>query len=267
MTHFATQTIEKDNFISSDIQMDDVDNNKCSIFIIAITSFFMVFGNGMSTLYLIYTNDAINNKKHLNNDIDLDQLEDSVSFYYFTITVSLISILISHKYGYYNILKIYLPFVPAYYIYICLFNILFINYYTIHNEDPCKSRNFFNCTNIDINTINNSSIMYSINVLIIFEIISILSMIMMSYYVEREKYKNLIMFNFIYGFIMTILPVVIMCIVTCGSACASCDDCKPESIDQQRHSQTHDVKKTVKTVINTQQPNKKEKPKPDSIII
>lgn len=243
-------------FMSDTVQIDAINNNPIGVFAIVLISFFMVYGNGMSILYLIYTNDAISNKQYLNNNIDFEKLEDEVNFYYFTIVFSFISILASHVYGYRNIFKIYLTFVPAYYIYICLFNILFLNYYIIFNDDHCNTRALFNCTNVDTDDIDNSSIIYSINVLIIFEIISVILMFIMSCYFEREKYKNLIIFNLMYGFAVTILPLIIICIITFGEACKDCKDCKPENTNPHERQS---VKKAVKNVINTQQINKENK--------
>ena len=140
------------------ISHDVIDNNIFTICFITICSFISVYLNGFSILYLIFIEDTILNKKYLNNTVDIKDIEDSVGFYRFGIISTLIIMLAAHVYGFRNVFKHYSMLIPGYYVYICLFNILFISYYIIFSDDPCHRRKLLNCTMVGDNELDLSLI-------------------------------------------------------------------------------------------------------------
>tara|TARA_Y100000389_G_scaffold125218_1_gene122579 strand:- start:3149 stop:3928 length:780 start_codon:yes stop_codon:yes gene_type:complete len=189
--------------------------------LITFISFFMTCGNGFSILYYIVTKDAIQNENMLNDDVIIDNLETMSDLYLFFIVVSLIILVLAHGYGTRNILRCFSSFIPCYFIYICIFNILFISYHIIHSSDPCKKRGYFNCSKFNNTEVNNDSIYESIDILALFLIISIITTFITVYISDKYNFKELMKIVLFYGFIVVSLPIIIMFLFIFSG----CDDC------------------------------------------
>lgn len=212
-----TEETKKINYI------DQLDDNFGSVFGILCLTFIMTTINGYSILFYIFTVDSIMNPDILNDTISIDELYYQSDFYIMAITISLIIMVLNHIYGYYHILKCYSSFVPAYFVYITLFNLLFVNYYVIYSDSPCEVRNNFNCTKADLHGIDNTYIYNVSDVLWICLTISIFTTIIMLYCHCRENFKKLLPIVFVYGLVIVALPIMlfmIFCIGNCNCECS-----------------------------------------------
>ena len=225
---------------------DVVDENFLSIGGIIILSFLMISANTYSILSLIYTNDAIENYSILNSGITMGVLDETLKFYTGIFIITFIVLLSSHIYGYRNIFKYYISFVPSYYIYICVFIILFISVNIINSDNPCKTRRLFNCSLVrDETDINNNSITKSAIILAIFDCVAIIMVIILSILLDKVDYCKLICLNLLVGLISMILPLILFITIILSpilSGCQiDCDDCKKPKL-----SVNHQVQKKNK---------------------
>ena len=211
--------------LEQDDYAEQLEKNKGSIGLITIFTFMMIYGNGISILYLIYIYDAIANKNLLNDDVLIYDLVYSIWFYTIIITITSIGIVSSHIYGYRNILKCYISFVPSYYMYICLLTILFLGINILWSDNPCKSRVLLNCSLVlDESDLSNDSIIDSINILVICECVSIMMVILLSAILDRRNFCKMVCLNIIVGVLNMILPLLLLIIMTCGGGLIDCGD-------------------------------------------
>lgn len=226
---------------------DEFQENASSIAGIMVLTFLMISGNTYSILSLIYTNDAIENYSLLNKDITMDVLDDTLKFYAGIFIITFIVLLGSHIYGYRHILKCYISFVPSYYIYICLFIILFISANIFISDYPCKTRKFFNCSLVREETdINDDSIIQSTIILAITDCVAIIMVIISSVMLDKVDYCKLIGLNLLVGLVNMILPLMLFIVLMCGQILSGCES-ELNDLKQPKVFITNQTDKTKKT--------------------